>query len=510
MKYISLKTLIEKYIEGSTIDFCTDDSAYGFVIGLTRPDNTKIIIKLNLNYYSPYGKRGEPKIRAKSKKRGTKKNQNINDLRREISNQIEFAKLSSAIPHIKDSAILQRKEAIKFSKALELLNGNCDALPYWTAHLISQLNLLNEHQKYEFETKTGIIIMDSVGDLTLEDIVNNKYTYEQEENLKKHTKKSYSITETFKGKARALLLSLLWMGILHGDPHMNNIRVDSSTGKLYLIDFGASIDFGSGVRHLPKYLRKSADAKKLFSTIKKDVVNWLPLTNNLTENGFIDQYNAVFEKLQPNVTISKKLLEHTVVRTNPRQNGHMLTWSDMSQSQWNLYHSGYKWIVDIDNDDNWKTMIQDAIINKPYHETQMISSISMRKPSKSSVYSLKIPDISNKKSTTSKSTIRSTRNSNRFTRKTRASQSYFRDIFKSKTKSDLIKLAKKTNTPVSKTDSSRNYSLLKKNDLIDNLLDKPIGDLYTITEELNNSSHNVTKRQTRSRLASTRKTKIHK
>ena len=155
-------------------------------------------------------------------------------------------------------------------------------------------------------------------------------------------------------------------------------------------------------------------------------------------------------------------------------------------------------------------MIQDAIINKPYHETRMISSISMRKPSKSSVYSLKIPDISNKKSTTSKSTIRSTRNSNRFTRKTRASQSYFRDIFKSKTKSDLIKLAKKTNTPVSKTDSSRNYSLLKKNDLIDNLLDKPIGDLYTITEELNNSSHNVTKRQTRSRLASTRKTKIHK
>ena len=112
-----------------------------------------------------------------------------------------------AIPHIKDSAILQRKEAIKFSKALELLNGNCDALPYWTAHLISQLNLLNEHQKYEFETKTGIIIMDSVGDLTLEDIVNNKYTYEQEENLKKHTKKIYSITETFKGKARALLLS---------------------------------------------------------------------------------------------------------------------------------------------------------------------------------------------------------------------------------------------------------------------------------------------------------------
>ena len=71
----------------------------------------------------------------------------------------------------------------------------------------------------------------------------------------------------------------------------------------------------------------------------------------------------------------------------------MLTWSDMSQSPWELYHSGYKWIIDIDNDDNWKIMIQNAIINKPYHETQMISSISMRKPSKSSVFSLKIPNI---------------------------------------------------------------------------------------------------------------------
>ena len=504
MKYISLNTVIAKYIKDSTIYFCTDDSAYGFVIGLTRPDESKIIIKLNLNYYSPYGKRGETKIRENSKKRGTKKNQNINDLRKEVSNQIEFAKLSSAIPHIKDSAILQRKEAIKFSKALESLNGNCDALPYWTAHLISQLNLLNKHEKYEFETKTGIIIMDSVGDLTLEDIVNNKYTDEQEENLKKHTKKTYSITETFKGKARALLLSLLWMGILHGDPHMNNFRIDSYTGKVYLIDFGASIDFGSGVIHLPKYLRKSAAAKKLFSTIKKDVVNWLPLTKNLTENGFIDQYNAVFDKLQPNVTLLKKLLEHTVVKANPRQNGHMLTWSDMSQSQWDLYHSGYKWIIDIDNDDNWKIMIQDAIINKPFHETELISSISIHQPSKSSVYSLK-----NKKSTTSKSSQRSSRNSNRFTRKTRASQSYFRDIFKSNTKSNLIKLAKKTNTRVSKIDSSRNYSLLKKNDLIDNLLDKPIEDLYTITEELNNSSHNVTKKQTRSRHASTRKSNIY-
>ena len=47
MKYISLTTLIEKYINNSTIDFCTDDSAYGFVLGLTRPDHSKIIIKLN-------------------------------------------------------------------------------------------------------------------------------------------------------------------------------------------------------------------------------------------------------------------------------------------------------------------------------------------------------------------------------------------------------------------------------------------------------------------------------
>ena len=516
MKYISLNTLIAKYINNSTIDFCTDDSAYGFVLGLTRPDHSKIIIKLNLNYHSPYGKRGEPKIRSKTKKRGTKKNQNINDLRREVSNQIEFAKLSTAIPHIRDSAILQREDAVKFSEALELLKGNCDALPYWTAHLISQLNLLNQDQEYEYETKTGVIIMDSVGDLTLDDIVNNKYTVEQEESLKKHTKKTYSITETFKGKARALLLSLLWMGILHGDPHMENIRVDSTTGKLFLIDFGASIDFGSGIRHLPKYLRKSTSAKTVFSNIKKDVVEWLPLTNNLSENGFTAQYKNMFDKTQPNVNISKELLEHTIVKADPRQNGDLLTWSDMKQSRWNLYHSGYKWIVDLDYDEHWKTMIQHAIINESFPEIEVKTSSSMHKPSKSSAFSLKVPEISNRssnrvtrKSSASKSNVNSSRTSNRFSRKTRASQSYFRDIFKSKTKSDLLKLAKKTNTPVRKETSTHSHSLLTKTDLIDNLLDKPIGDLYTITEELDNSSHNVTQRQTRSKTAFTRKNNNH-
>jgi hypothetical protein len=500
MKYISLNSLLKKYIEHSTIDFCTDDSAYGFVLGLTTHNNRKIIIKLNLNYFSPYGKAGEPKIRSGSRKRGTKKNQNIEDLRREVSNQIEFTKFSTAIPPIRDSAILQREDAIKFSNALEELQGNCEELQYWTAHLISQLNLLNEQQKYEFETKTGVIIMDSVGDLTLDDIVNEKYTDEQRQSLQKHTKSRYSIAETFKGKARALLLSLLWMGILHGDPHMENIRVDSSNGKLYLIDFGASIDFGSGARHLPKYLRKSTDAKKEFSSIKKRVNQWLPLTKNLTENGFTAQYKDVFDIKQPNIHISKKLLEDTIVKADPRQNGQLLTWNKMdNDKRWDLYHSGYKWIVDIDSNDDWKVMIQHAIINEPFPE------IDVKASSRSSGFSLKVPENSNRSLNrfTRKNNLDSSRHSNRFTRKSRSSQSYFRNLLKSSSRPELIKLAKKTNTPIRKENSS--YSRLKKNEIIDKLLDNSIDDLYTIQEELENSSHNTTQRETRSRTASTRK-----
>ncbi len=390
MKYISLDTLLTKYIEDSTINFCTDDSAYGFVLGLTTHTNDNIIIKLNLNYFSPYGKSGESSIRKQSRKRGNKKNQNIDDLRREVSNQIEFANLSTAIPHIKDSAILQREDAIKFSKALEDLNSNCDALPYWTAHLISQLTHLNETQDYKFETKTGIIIMDSVGDLTLDDIVKEDYSLAQKISLSKYTKKSYSISETFKGKARALLLSLLWCGILHGDPHMENIRVDSETGKLYLIDFGASIDFGSGSRHLPKYLRNNEKTKKMFSEVKNDVNNWLQLTKHLTEEGFKTQYRTLLDKVKPNDTISIMLLEHTILKADPRQNGKLLTWNDINtDDKWSLYRSGYEWIVNVDNDGRWKTMIEHAIIGNDVssissshksNRTRKKSSLNIPKP----------------------------------------------------------------------------------------------------------------------------------
>ena len=383
MKYISLKTLIEKYIEGSTIDFCTDESVYGFVLGLTTYDNSKIIIKLNLNYFSPYGKSGESIIRAKTVKRGKKKNQNIDDLRREISNQTVFSELSSAIPRIKVSSILQREEAIKFSKALEKLPKNCDHLHDWTSHLIKQLNILRTKQNYKYETKTGVIIMDSVGDLTLDDIVNKRYSNLQKYNLSRHSN-NHSISDTYKGKARALLLSLLWIGILHGDPHMNNIRVDSNTGKLYLIDFGASIDFGSGSRHLPKYLRNSKEAKEIFANIKKDVNNWLPLTSNLTENGFTEQYRSLLNTSQneDKDEIIKKLLEYTIVKADPRQNGDLLTWDKIEKDnkdkqKWKLYHNGYKWIVDVDNDTNWKSMIKYAIINKDQQiDTPFISNVN--------------------------------------------------------------------------------------------------------------------------------------
>tara|TARA_B100001059_G_scaffold231919_1_gene268717 strand:+ start:374 stop:1900 length:1527 start_codon:yes stop_codon:yes gene_type:complete len=372
MKYISLNTLIDKYIEDSTIDFCTDESAYGFVLGLTTKDNKKIIIKLNLNYFSPYGKSGEATIRAHSKKRGSKKNQNIADLRREVSNQTEFTKLSSAIPRLIESAVLQREDAVKFSKKLEELKGNCIELPKWTAHLLSQLKELDETQKHEYETKTGVIIMESVGDLTLDDIVNEKYSDMQKAALNKHTTSGDTISETFIGKGRALLLSLLWSGILHGDAHKENIRVDSSTGKLYLIDFGASIDFGSGNKHLPKYLQKNKGTQNIFSLIHDDVNQWLTLEPPYNEIGFTKQYN----KHSRNNTIDnnklQELLEHSIIKADPRQNGELLTWGDMDDPRWNLYHEGYEWIVDIDDSsEKWKDMI-----HKGFHSNMPIRDIS--------------------------------------------------------------------------------------------------------------------------------------
>ena len=377
MKFLSLNSLIDKYIKDSTIDFCTDDSAYGFVLGLTTRKNEKIIIKLNLNYFSPYGKLREATIRAQSKKRGTKKNQNIDDFRREVSNQIEFTKLSSAIPVIKDSTILQRKDAITFSNALEMLTGNCKELPSWTTHLISQLKDLEETQKHEYETKTGVIIMESVGDLTLDDIVNKKYSDVQKAALEKHTTAGDTIKDTFIGKGRALLLSLLWMGILHGDPHKENIRVDSTTGKLYLIDYGASIDFGSENKHLPKYLQKNKITKAMFNEMKNHVNTWLSLSPPYNEKGFINHYKRQSNDGSIDNDNLETLLEHTIVKADPRQNGNLLTWLDMyDDNRWSLYHEGYEWIVDIENTPNWKDMIHKGFYsNTPFHG----SSSSSRK-----------------------------------------------------------------------------------------------------------------------------------
>ena len=380
MKYISLTTLIENYIENSTVDFCRDESAYGFILGLTMRNKKKIIIKLNLNYYTPYGKYNEATIRKFTEKRENKKNQNIDDFKREVSNQIEFAKLSTAIPLIRDSTILQREDAVKFSKELEKLEGNCPELPDWTKHLLDQLNKLNDKQKYEYETKTGVIIMDSVGDLTLDDIVNNKYSEIQKAALEKHITKGDTITETFIGKGRALLLSLLWMGILHGDPHKENIRVDSRTGKLYLIDYGASIDFGSEHKHLPKYLQIDQDTQNTFAEMKDNVDEWLSLKEPYNENGFIKQYMKQSKDKTIDNNQLDTLLEHTIVKADPRQNGDLLAWSDMQQSRWGLYRGGYEWIVDIDeSSEKWKDMIHKGFhSNTPFHGSLSSSNQTRR------------------------------------------------------------------------------------------------------------------------------------
>tara|TARA_Y100000992_G_scaffold302126_2_gene275126 strand:- start:30 stop:1559 length:1530 start_codon:yes stop_codon:yes gene_type:complete len=356
-----LKKLIETYIENSNIDFCTDESAYGFVLGLTMRGGKKIIIKLNLNYYTPYGKYNEATIRKFTKKRENKKNQNIDDFKREVSNQLEFTKFSSAIPKIVTHTVLQREDAIAFSNALGKLNGNCKELPGWTAHLISQLKELEETQKHKYETKTGVIVMESVGDLTLDDIVDGKYSAMQKAALEKHTTTGDTIKDTFIGKGRALLLSLLWMGILHGDPHKENIRVDSTTGKLYLIDYGASIDFGSGYKHLPKYLQTDQDTQNTFTEIKENVEEWLSLKEPYNENGFMKQYIKQSKDKTIDNNQLDTLLEHTIIKADPRQNGDLLTWSDMQQSRWELYRGGYEWIVDIDDSsEKWKDMIHNG------------------------------------------------------------------------------------------------------------------------------------------------------
>ena len=171
---------------------------------------------------------------------------------------------------------------------------------------------------------------------------------------------------------------------------MENIRVDSETGKLYLIDFGASIDFGSGSRHLPKYLRNNEKTKKMFSEVKNDVNNWLQLTKHLTEEGFKTQYRTLLDKVKPNDTISIMLLEHTILKADPRQNGKLLTWNDINtDDKWSLYRSGYEWIVNVDNDGRWKTMIEHAIIGNDVssissshksNRTRKKSSLNIPKP----------------------------------------------------------------------------------------------------------------------------------
>ena len=78
--------------------------------------------------------------------------------------------------------------------------------------------------KHKFETRLGVILMDHVGNKSLKDIM-------EEGDMDKIKK--------YKTKARFMLIMLLWMGILHGDPHPENIRIDTETGKVYFIDFGS-------------------------------------------------------------------------------------------------------------------------------------------------------------------------------------------------------------------------------------------------------------------------------
>ena len=157
------------------------------------------------------------------------------------------------------------------------------------------------------------------------------------------------------------------MGILHGDPHMENIRIELTTGNLYIIDFGSTIDFGSGPLHLPKYLKHNKKkyelVKKTFHDIRNDVTKWLPISDTLNERTF--KSACISNKRGP---ITLDLLKYTIIKANPKQNGELLTWESMQE--YTHYKEGYKWIVDIDQGDQWR-LDMNFLLNSREH----ISSI---------------------------------------------------------------------------------------------------------------------------------------
>ena len=191
-----------------------------------------------------------------------------------------------------------------------------------------------------------------------------------------------------------------------------------------------------------------------------------------------------YQKYKPNVPV--ELLDYTLIKADPRQNGSLLDWDAIQKdtpSFLNLYRNGYKWIVYMENKERELEAIKLAILGKEE------SSVSH---SKKSSYPLTV-DLPRKFSR--KSSRKSSSTSNRFTRRSRGSDSYFRKSLNNRTRKQLIKIAEISNSSIRGT----------KKEIINNLLENSPNELYTIIERPSSSSHNQSRRQSRPNTRQTRK-----
>ena len=355
--------------------------------------------------------KGERLTALKERLISYKKNQNERDTQYEATTHLSYSD-NPSIPTFINYGLFDNRVAADLLQEIEYLPEKCVGF----RGLMQHLTLDKDPTKPT--TQTGIIIMESVGDLTLDDVVNRKYTHEQYIYLKNNIPGGQHIppedneenrgilSEYYKAKGRALLLTYMCLGLLHGDPHMENIRIDSTTGQFYLIDFGASIHFqrhhnipgntelekkGHYTRHIPLYLKTDSNTMLEFETLDENINNWINFmtvrelgtgrsrsgapfrevddsssgeTTSLdnenfgSEKTFYEYYKTLkseeapaeeapalpFHMLETDHALN--LLKYTILKANPRQNGELLHWETINENGPDHYREGYKWIVE--------------------------------------------------------------------------------------------------------------------------------------------------------------------
>tara|TARA_X000001036_G_scaffold432750_1_gene469170 strand:+ start:416 stop:2389 length:1974 start_codon:yes stop_codon:yes gene_type:complete len=356
-----------------------------------------------------------------------KKNQNERDIQYEARTHYSYSyEDNPSIPRFMNYGLFDKSHA---KDILEIIKtANEDSLPnkcFGFRGLLHHLNTVEDPTKPK--TRTGFIIMESVGDLTLDDVVNGHYSDNQYSNLKQvipggqHLLDNFTedplskhiLGELYKAKGRALLLTYMCLGLLHGDAHLENIRIDSTTGQFYLIDFGASIQFqrhhnipgntelekkGHYTRHIPLYLKTDSNTMFEFEKLDEKINDWIKFmtvselgigetrrgtlyrkeddspSDTTTskdnekfgsESAFYEYYKRLpiageeasalpFHMLETDHAL--KLLKYTILKANPRQNGELLHWETINENGPEHYREGYKWIVE-NLPSNWQKHI---------------------------------------------------------------------------------------------------------------------------------------------------------